>query len=126
MLANAKRRLGRILDRLELVMGQIAELEKARNAVLTKETAANDAEVMIRQLVELGAIGPEFATLLVREACVRPFRNGKTLGSYAGLTGTPFRSGGLNREQGISKDGNRRLRKAMVELARIIHDGRMI
>ncbi len=26
--ANAKRRLGRILDRLELVMGQIAELEK--------------------------------------------------------------------------------------------------
>ena len=115
--ANAKRRLGRILDRLELVMGQIAELEKARNAVITKETAANDAEVMIRQLVELKGIGPEFATLLAREAYVRPFRNGKALGSYAGLTGTPFRSGGLDREQGISKDGNRRLRKAMVELA---------
>ena len=51
------------------------------------------------------------------EAYVRPFRNGKALGSYAGLTGTPFRSGGLDREQGISKDGNRRLRTGMVELA---------
>lgn len=32
-------------------------------------------------------------------------------------TGTPFRSGGMDREQGIGKDGNRRLRAAMVELA---------
>jgi transposase len=96
---------------------QIAELDKARNAVITKETAANDAEVMIRQLMQLRAIGPELATLLVWEAYVRPFRNGKALGSYAGLTGTPFCSGGLNREQGISKDGNRRLRTGMVELA---------
>jgi transposase len=53
----------------------------------------------------------------VWEAYVRSFRNGKALGSYAGLTGTPFRSGTMDREQGISKDGNRRLRAAMVDLA---------
>src|SRR3954471_6740891 len=33
------------------------------------------------------------------------------------LTGTPYSSGGTQREQGISKDGNRRLRATLVELA---------
>jgi len=53
----------------------------------------------------------------VREAFVRRFANGKALGSYAGLTSTPYSSGGIDREQGIGKAGNRRLRTVMVELA---------
>jgi transposase len=44
-------------------------------------------------------------------------RLAKALGSYAGLVGTPFASGGIEREQGITKAGNRRLRTAVVELA---------
>jgi transposase len=55
--------------------------------------------------------------VLVHEAFVRRFRNARALGSYAGLTGTPYSSGGTQREQGISKDGNRRLRATLVELA---------
>ena len=43
--------------------------------------------------------------------------NGKALGSYAGLTSTPYNSGGIEREQGIGKAGNARLRTLMVELA---------
>ena len=115
--ANAKGRLLHILDRLELVVRQIKALEKARDAVVTKKVAACDAEVMIQQLARLKSIGPELATLLVHEAYVRRFRNGKALGCYAGLTGTPFCSGGLQREQGISKAGNARLRTGVVELA---------
>jgi transposase len=57
------------------------------------------------------------ATILVREAFVRRFASGKALGSYAGLTSTPYSSGGIEREQGIGKNGNRRLRTVMVELA---------
>jgi transposase len=57
------------------------------------------------------------ATVLVREAFVRKFADGKALGSYAGLTPTPYSSGGIEREQGIGKAGNRRLRTAVVELA---------
>jgi transposase len=53
----------------------------------------------------------------VREGFVREFRNSRALGSYAGLTGTPWASGGMAREQGISKAGNRHLRTVMVELA---------
>jgi transposase len=45
------------------------------------------------------------------------FANGKALGSYAGLTATPYSSGGIEREQGIGKAGNARLRTMMVELA---------
>jgi transposase len=61
--------------------------------------------------------GPELATLLVREAFSRPISNRRALGSYAGLAGTPFSSGASKREQGIGKEGNRRVRAAMVELA---------
>lgn len=50
---------------------------------------------------------------------VREFRNSRALGSYAGLAGTPWASGRMSREQGISKAGNRHLRTVMVELARL-------
>jgi transposase len=36
---------------------------------------------------------------------------------HAGLSATPYNSGGIRREQGIGKAGNRRLRTVMVELA---------
>lgn len=114
---NAKAKISRILDRLELVVAQIAALEEARNAVVTKESADGEAEVMIRTLARVKGIGPELATLLVWEAYIRTFPNRKALGSYAGMTGTPFKSGGMDREQGISKAGNHRLRAALVELA---------
>ena len=47
----------------------------------------------------------------------RVFRNGKQVGSLAGLTGTPYASGDTMRDAGISKAGNPRVRAVMVELA---------
>ena len=113
----AQIRIERLLDRLELTLRQIKEVEAARDAVLKKPAPADEAERMIRSLVDMRAIGPELATLLVREAFSRPISHRRALGSYAGLAGTPFSSGGSEREQGIGKDGNRRVRAAMVELA---------
>ena len=92
-------------------------MELARDAVLKKDAPADEAERMIRSLTDLRSIGPDVATLLVREAFVRQFRNRRALAGYVGLGGTPFSSGGSEREQGIGKDGNRRVRAAMVELA---------
>jgi transposase len=110
-------RIERLLDRLELVMTQLKTIETARDAVVKKDAPANASERMIRDLCGLRGIGVESATLLVREAFCRSFANRRALGSYAGLTGTPFASGAMAREQGISKDGNRRLRACLVELA---------
>src|ERR1700730_15258710 len=64
----ARIRIERLLDRLR----QIKEVEVARDAVLKKPAPADEAERMIRSLVDMRAIGPELATLLVREAFSRP------------------------------------------------------
>jgi len=114
---NARARIVRQLDRLELVLRQLAEVEGMRDAVLARPEAADEAESMIRTLAGLRGIGAQTASVLVREGFVRHFRSAKALGSYAGLTGTPFASGSTAREQGISRAGNRRLRTAVVELA---------
>ena len=114
---KAKARIERLLDRLDLVLKLIERVESERDAVLKKDAPADEAEGMIRSLTDLRSIGPSVATLLVREAFVRQFRNRRALGGYVGLGGTPFSSGGSEREQGIGKDGNRRVRAAMVELA---------
>ena len=113
---QARARIGRMLDRLELVLTQIAALEHQRDAVLD-DAAPGEAERMIQRLVRLRGIGVQSATLLVREAFVRPFANGKALGAYAGLSPTPYSSGGTEREQGIGRAGNARLRTVLVELA---------
>ena len=47
----------------------------------------------------------------------RQFDNRKQVAGCVGLTPTPYQSGDSRREQGISKAGNRRLRRLMVELA---------
>jgi transposase len=109
-------KIERLLNRLELVLAQIAELERERDAVAAS-SSPDEAGKMIQQLCSLRGIGVQSATILVREAFVRRFANGKALGSYAGLTATPYSSGGVEREQGIGKAGNRRLRTVMVELA---------
>src|SRR6202046_3307237 len=113
---NALAKIERLLARLELVLAQIAELERERDEVAAAD-APDRAGKMIQQLASLRGIGVQSATVLVREAFVRHFPNGKALGSYAGLTSTPYSSGGIDREQGIGKAGNRRLRTVMVELA---------
>ncbi len=115
--ANAEARILRMLDRLELVLAQIKAVEAQRDAVLQRAGQGDGTEAMIRRLAGLRGVGAQTATTLVREGFVRSFRSAKALGSYAGLVGTPFASGGIEREQGITRAGNRRLRTAAVELA---------
>jgi transposase len=113
---HARAKIIRLLTRLELVLAQIAEIDQLRDAVL-EDPSPDPAGQMIQQLTGLRGVGVQSATILVREAFVRRFANGKALGSYAGLTATPYNSGRSEREQGIVKAGNRRLRTVMVELA---------
>ena len=46
----------------------------------------------------------------------RPFRDRRGIAAFVGLTGTPFQSGGMDREQGISKNGNTRVRCLLLQL----------
>jgi transposase len=47
----------------------------------------------------------------------RPFNDRRAIAAFVGLTGTPFQSGGTNREQGISKNGKPRVRHVLTQLA---------
>jgi len=68
-------------------------------------------------LLGIRGIGPEFATILYTEGLFRRFENRRQVAAYAGLAPSPWQSGNVNREQGVSKAGNPRLRATMVELA---------
>jgi transposase len=106
----ARAEIARMLDRLELVLARISALDHKRDEVI-EDAAPNQAGEMIQRLVALRGIGVQSATVLGHEAFVRQFENGKALGSHAGLTPTPYSSGSVEREQGIGKAGNRRLRR---------------
>ena len=72
---------------------------------------------VIAHLMRLKGIGPEFAAVLYLEGLFRHFENRRQLAAYAGLAPSPWKSGSIDQEQGISKAGNPRLRTTMVELA---------
>lgn len=120
-----KAEIGRELDRLALLRSQIAEVEAERNALLsagTKAELGTEAEERETaspgaQLMKLRGIGPEFAMVLWQEGLYRRFANRRQLAAYAGLAPSPWQSGDVNREQGISKSGNARLRTTMIEAA---------
>jgi transposase len=109
--------LGRELKRLELVLEMIAALEAERDAIAAAPAPAHPNRHKIQALARLKGIGPEFATVLVGEVFHRAFDNRRQVASYVGLAPSPFRSGGLAREQGISKAGNPKARTTMIELA---------
>jgi transposase len=110
---------GRILrefERWQLVRRQIHDLETERTKRI-RDDATPQVE-QVRRLLELKGIGENGSWLLVREFFGwRQIRNRRELASLAGLTPTPYNSGDTQREQGISKAGNRWVRWMMVELA---------
>jgi transposase len=111
-----RQRILREFERWQLVGRQIAELE-AERAKRIREDPSPEVE-KVRRLMSLKGMGENGSWLLVWEFFSwRLIRNRRELASLAGLTPTPYDSGGTRSEQGISKAGNRRVRWMMVELA---------
>jgi transposase len=106
----------RLMARHKLMSEQLRDLEAERDQIATME-AKGPAAQKIQLLARLVGLGVETATVLARELFYRKFKDRRALASFVGLTGTPFRSGGVQREQGISKTGNARVRRTIVQLA---------
>lgn len=96
------------------MLSQLSVIEAERDAAVEVSQASSGK---VGLLTRLKGIGPEIATMLQLEAFFRSFGNRREVAAYAGLTPMPWKSGRLDREQGISKAGNPRLRTTMVELA---------
>jgi transposase len=105
----------RLHAQYEVFAGQLKELERAYAAELSADTPVAEYR---RRLERLKSLGPKSSRLLAAEVFSwRRFDNGKQVGAMAGLTPTPSQSGDTQTEQGISKAGNRRVRRTMIELA---------
>jgi transposase len=110
-----KAHIGRELDRIEMLLEQIKAVEAERDELLALER--NDSGLRTVKLSDIKGIGPESAAVLWSEGLFRHFDNRRQVAAYAGLAPTPWQSGLIDREQGISKAGNPRLRTTLIELA---------
>jgi transposase len=103
-------------ERLLVAHKQIKTIE-AENSAAYREPAEGSVEAKAALLVKLKAVGPQTAQVLTNEVFYRDFKNRRQVGSCFGLTDTPYDSGDSRRQQGISKAGNHRARKAAIEFA---------
>jgi transposase len=113
--AHLKAQISRELDRLEIILAQVKAVEADRDAML--EPVAEQASTPATMIAQLKGIGPEFAGVLWSEGLFRHFDNRRQLAAYAGLAPTPWKSGKIDHEQGVSKAGNPRLRTTMIQVA---------
>lgn len=107
----------RILDRIELILAQMKKVEKVRDSLVAKRPSEDQPPACPAKLMARRGVGPDFAEVLWSEGLYRHFDNRRQLASYAGLSPSPWQSGSINTEQGISKSGNPRLRSTMVQLS---------
>ena len=101
--------------RLMLVRKQLLALEQVqatRTSAVPEQTAQRQ-----ERLERLKALGPALSGTLTHEVFYKDFHNRRQVGSYIGLAPSPWQSGGIDREQGISKAGNPRARVKAIELA---------
>lgn len=114
--AELKGQLLREHARWQFVDRQIRDLEGERSKRIRRDDTPQVN--LVRRLLELKGVGLSGAWLLVHELFGwRTIGNRKELGAMVGLTPTAYQSGSSSHEQGISKAGNRRLRRLLVELA---------
>jgi transposase len=99
--------------RLMLVREQLDALAQAPDLTPAAAQMAQRSELLLR----LKSLGPAFTTTLTNEVFYKDFRNRREVASYFGLTPSPWQSGGIDRDQGISKAGNPRARCAAIEMA---------
>jgi transposase len=105
-------RLERECERLALAGRQFAALEKTMLAQLPAQV-----QTPIVALTRLQGVGGVGAKRLVLELFWRQFDNRRQVGSCVGLAPQPYNSGESRVDQGISKQGNRRVRALLIEMA---------
>lgn len=104
------------MARLHSIAAQIGEIEDARQERLEGQ-GEQGPNAMVRLPAQMVGIGIETADMLVHEVFSRNLRDRRAVARYAGLTGTPDESGARRREKGLTKAGNARVRRGMVQLA---------
>lgn len=115
--ARLRQEIEHELERLDLTEAQERRLEQNRRATLKASPAGDRVAQVVRRLMRFKGIALEGASGLAHEVLYRDFANRRAVAGYVGLGSSPFKSGGIDRDQGISKAGNRRARALLIQLA---------
>lgn len=99
-------------ERLDLARQQLARLERTLMHQLPQSV-----QRCVAQLAQLKGVGWVGAMRLVLELFWRDFTNRRQVGACVGLVPQPYDSGNSHVDQGISKQGNRRVRALLIEMA---------
>ena len=110
-----KNEILREYQRYELIQEQLKAMDSEKQKILEKR---GPQAIKAIELQNLKGLGPVSSWDIVFEFFGwRNFKNVKEVSGASGLTPTPYDSGGSEKEQGISKSGNRRVRHVIVEVA---------
>ena len=116
VLPELKSQVVREYERLQMVENQIKALEKEKTERLKNpDTDSLEKVVKLASLYGIGSVSSW--TFVMEFFGWRQFQNRREVGALAGLTPTPYDSGKSQREQGISKAGNQRIRTLAVEIS---------
>jgi transposase len=99
-------------EQLELTQRQLAAAEKTLLHGWPSRSSA-----VLPTLAQLKGVGWIGAMRLVLELFWREFTNRREIGACTGLVSQPYDSGERHTDQGISKQGNRRVRALLMEMA---------
>jgi transposase len=112
--AAVQARIARAEARLAVIEEQIGELDTAQQTAMRMAPA----DSALGRLVQLKGVATTGASVLLDEGLVwRGFRNRREIGGLLGFAPTPYQSGEVARDQGISRAGNARLQAISIQLA---------
>jgi transposase len=112
-----------LLEEMQRDLAHLAFLREQRKTVeqlrleRLQQAPKTGTNAMVLMLASIIGIGIDTADLLVQELLSRNLRDRRAVGRSAGLTGSPDESGSKRREKGLSKCGNARVRRTMIQLA---------
>jgi transposase len=107
-------RIARAEARLAVVAEQIATIDASQTTTVQRA----DPQSALARLVQLKGVATTSASVLVDEGVVwRAFQNRRQIGGLLGFAPAKYDSGESERDQGISRAGNKRLQSVMVQLA---------
>lgn len=107
-------RIARAEARLAVVADQIATIDESQRVTVQQAEPAS----ALARLVQLKGVATTSASVLLDEGVVwRRFQNRRQLGGLLGFAPAKYDSGESERDQGITRAGNKRLQAVMVQLA---------
>jgi transposase len=114
--AGLGQRLRYVWAQFVFLNAQLADVDAARAALgVDPTTETGRCVTRLQTLQGIGSIGAW--TLTTEIFGWRQIRNGRELGALVGVVPTPYQSGTTSHEQGITRAGNRHVRRMIVQLA---------